>query len=435
MMITSTWVALGVLLVAFVVCKAILKLSVEISMLASAVASLIAGAFFSAPKIERLVYHVVNGTMTYLDVILVFVTATILMETIRASGGADWVVNSITQKFGHKPYLTMFLLMLAMMIPGALSGVGTTALVMLGAPVFLVLSNFNIPKRRIAGMLFVFASLGAVAPPVNLWAMIATAGATIPYVGFEIPLLLPAILLAVLTLLILGRGAKAPESQKLNGTTEKPQVNTVWWRVITPFVILIITMVTYRLLPFTFPVLGLPMQFMIATAFAWALAKKKPNFWKVSCDAVERVLPMIATTIAVGVLQEAFSATGIRGLLSYAILAMPFAVLLISLPVSMPLAGGLLAFGVAAVFGVPLMWYFQFRAMDLTIALSGLTLLWALGTALPPTAVIGRFTVLVTNYDEPYKTFLTGMWVPWLLITLVGVLMVVFSTQLSFLVI
>jgi hypothetical protein len=425
------WIVLVVMIAAFAFAKR--KLSVETSMLASAVAGALASAVFATPPIGRVAYHLVNGSLAYLDVVMIFVAATFLMEVISVSGGANWVVVTIVRRFGGNRALTLLLLMLVMLIPGALTGVGTTALVMFGGPVAAVLAALGMSKRNVAGMLFVLASLGAVAPPVNLWAMIGCAGAAIPYVGFELSLGLPALVLGLFTLLVFGRGTQALEKDKMLASLPEVVEGTTWWRVLTPFAVLILLMVAYRIWPFHMPTLGLPLQFAIAGGVAWVLAKKRPSLLSVSKDAIERVLPLIGTTIAVGMLQEIMSATGVRGLLSFGLLSLPTAVLLALLPVTMPVAGGLLAFGVAAVFGVPLMWLFQFHAMNLTVALSGLTLLWALGTALPPTAVIGRFTVLVTQYKEPYTRFLTGMWLPWLAMTAVGTLMVVFSTKLGFL--
>lgn len=431
-MVSQIWIVLAVMVVAFIIAK--IKLTVEISMMAAAVAGLLAGALFKAPPVDRTTYHLVNGTLTYLDIILVFVTATFLMEVISSSGGSGWVVASIVNRFGSKPALTMVFLMLVLLIPGALSGVGTTALVMLGGPVAAVLGAFGLSKRKVAGILFILASLGAVAPPVNLWAMISCAGAAIPYVGFEIPLLAPVLILGFFTLIVLGRGAKAPTKEVLKAVTPEVEKGVTWWRVITPFLVLIVMMVSYRLWPFTFPVLGMPLQFAIAGAVAWLLAWRKENVLELTRRAIERVLPLIATTIAVGMLQEAMSATGVRGLLSYGLLSLPMIALFVTLPLTMPIAGGLLAFGVASVFGSPLLWLFQFKGMNLIITLSGLTLLWALGTAIPPTAVIGRFTVMVTGYKESYVKFLTGMWPTWVLMTAIGTLMVVYSTKLTFLI-
>jgi hypothetical protein len=41
---------------------------------------------------------------------------------------------------------------------------------------------------------------------------------------------------------------------------------------------------------------------------------------------------------------------------------------------------------------------------------------------------------MVSNYEGSYWSFLKRTWLPWIVITIAGVLMVVFSTRLSFLV-
>lgn len=433
-MLMQIWIILGVMVVVFALAK--WKLTVEISLVAAAIGGALTGALFATPPLSRIPYHLVNGALVYLDIVLIFIMATFLMEVVRVSGGAEWVVRNIVRKFGGNRALTLIMLMVVMLIPGALSGVGTTSLVIVGAPVASVLKKLGVPKLRVTGMLFILASLGAVAPPVNLWAMIACAGAAIPYVGFELPLVLPVLFLGGFTLLVFGRGTRALDTDATSMEMipkEEEEKGMTGWRVLAPFVVLILLMVAYRVWPFYMPVLGLPLQFAIAAVVGWLLSKKRLNMLVLMRDSIERVLPLIGTIIAVGILQEIMAATGVRGLISFSFVIIPMSVLLLSLPLTMPLMGGLLAFGVAGVVGIPLMWYFQFRALNLIVALSGLTLLWALGTALPPTAIIGRFSILVTKYEGTYVQFLKGMWIPWIAITVVGTLMVVFSTKLGFL--
>jgi len=426
------WIILGVMVIVFALVK--WRFTVEISLVASAIGGALAGALFGTPHLSKIPYHLVNGSLVYLDIILIFVMATFLMEVIRVSGGAEWVVRKIVQKFGGNRALTLIMLMFLMLIPGALSGVGTTSLVLVGAPVASVLGQLGISKSRVTGMLFILASLGAVAPPVNLWAMISCAGAAIPYVGFELPLGLPVLLLGGFTLFIFGKGTRTLDRDAAMMEDDSNQDKEITgWRVLTPFVVLILLMLAYRIWPFFIPVLGLPLQFAIAGVVAWVLSKKRLNPLVLMRDSIERVLPLIGTIIAVGMLQEIMAATGVRGLISFAFVIIPLSVLFLSLPLSMPLMGGLLAFGVAGVIGIPLMWHFQFNALNLQVALSGLTLLWALGTALPPTAIIGRFSVLVTKYEGTYVQFLKSMWLPWIAITVVGTVMVAFSTKLGFL--
>lgn len=429
------WIVFGAMVIMFVLTLSKWKFTVEISLIASAiVGALTGGVLFGTPQLSQIPYHLVNGSMVYLDIMLTFVTATFFMEVIRVSGGAEWIVRSIVQKFGKSPVLTLIMLMIIMLIPGALTGVGTTSLVMVGAPVASVLMELGVPKSKVTGMLFILASLGAVAPPVNLWAMIACAGAAIPYVGFELPLGLPVLLLGGFTLLVFGRGARPlNKDAKLIGNISNEGEGIEGWRVFTPFVVIILLMVVYRVWPFHMPVLGLPLQFAIAGVIALLLSKKRLNVLVLMRDSIERVLPLIGTIVAVGILQEIMATTGVRGLISFGFVIIPIVVLFLSLPVTMPIMGGLFAFGVAGIIGIPLMWHFQFYALDLPIALSGLTLLWALGTALPPTAIIGRFSIFVTNYEGTYMQFLKSMWVPWIAITVVGTIMVAFSTKLGFL--
>ena len=68
------------------------------------------------------------------------------------------------------------------------------------------------------------------------------------------------------------------------------------------------------------------------------------------------------------------------------------------------------------------------------MAIAGLSLIWPLGDGLPPTALIGRLTVMMSEYKESYGSFLKATWLPWIVITAVGILMVIFSAKLSFLV-
>ena len=99
-----------------------------------------------------------------------------------------------------------------------------------------------------------------------------------------------------------------------------------------------------------------------------------------------------------------------------------------------PVSEGVLTYGGAALVGIPLIWYFDSIGLHATVAIAGLSLLWPLGDGLPPTALIGRLSVMVAEYKGSYWSFLKSTWVPWVVITVTGILMVVYSTQLGFLV-
>lgn len=411
------------------------KLSVEWSMLFAAIAGGIAGVFTNTPAIGQLVRHLVEGSFTYLDVVLIFVTATIFMDIVRESGGVNYIVRSIIKNFYHKRVIALILLMLILLIPGALTGAGSVSLLVVGAPVALALGYLGIPKIKVTAILFILAGLSAAAPPVNIWAMVTCAGTAIPYVGFELPLAIPILILGTFTILFLGwrREGSVNMEAVLKEMPEVP-AGMNGWRVLLPFLVFFGLVIAYRIWPFSMPILGLPLEFVIAALIALLVSPKRINILVLSRETVKRLLPLIATMVIVGILQQIMTATGVRGLISFSVISIPLTLLFISLAVIIPISEGILTYGAAAVLGIPLIWYLDSIGLHATVAIAGLSLLWPLGDGLPPTALIGRLSVMVSEYKGSYWRFLMNTWVPWLIITLVGILMVIFSARLAFLV-
>ncbi len=89
--------------------------------------------------------------------------------------------------------------------------------------------------------------------------------------------------------------------------------------------------------------------------------------------------------------------------------------------------------GAAPVLGVPLVLLFNTIGLNPIIALAGMSIIWPLGDALPPTAIIGRLTKDTVGMEESYTQMLKHCFVPALIIMAVGTLMVIFSKSLSFL--
>ncbi len=427
-------IVLAVIVLAYAVAK-VLRLTVEISMFLAALAGGVAGAFFGAPPAGQLARHLVEGSATYLDVILVFCTATIFMAIVSESGGVNYVVRATIRAFHNKRLAALLILMIIILIPGALTGAGSISLLVVGAPVAMALRLLGISPRRVAAILFIIAGLSAAAPPVNIWAMILCAGTAIPYVGFELPLAIPVLLLGTFTILVLGwRKERAVDLQ--TALQEMPEVpaKMSWWRVLIPFLVFFGSIIAYRIWPFQTPILGLPLQFSISALAALLVSPKRVRVMTLSRDTVRRLLPLLSTIVIVGMLQQVMTATGVRGLLSYAVISIPLLFLMISLAVVIPVSEGILTYGAAAVLGIPLIWYLDSIGFHATVAIAGLTLLWPLGDGLPPTALIGRLSVMVSDYKGSYWSFLRTTWLPWVVITITGILMVVFSAKLEFLV-
>lgn len=217
---------------------------------------------------------------------------------------------------------------------------------------------------------------------------------------------------------------------------EMPEVpaGMSWWRVLLPFLVFFGLVVASRVWPFSTPILGLPLEFAIAALVALLVSPKRIKILALSRDTMKRLLPLLATMVVVGMLQQIMTATGVRGLLSFAVISTPIILLFILLAVIIPVSEGVLTYGAAAIIGIPLIWFLDSIGLHATVAIAGLSLLWPLGDGLPPTALIGRLSVMVSEYKDSYWTFLKATWVPWVIITIVGILMVVFSAHLEFLV-
>ena len=77
-MATSTQIILAVMVGTYIIAKAF-KVSTELSMFAAALAGAIAGGFGIPAR------HIVEGAFTYLDIVLIFITATLFMNLLKES--------------------------------------------------------------------------------------------------------------------------------------------------------------------------------------------------------------------------------------------------------------------------------------------------------------------------------------------------------------
>jgi CitMHS family citrate-Mg2+:H+ or citrate-Ca2+:H+ symporter len=431
---TSIVILLVIMVAAYVAAKAA-KLSVELSILASALAGGIAGAFLRTPPITELPRHLVEGMFPYLDVILVFSAATIFMTIVSESGGMNYVVRGTVKAFARVRVLALLVLMIIVLIPGALTGAGSVSLLVVGAPVAMALRFLGISEKRAAAILFIVAGLAAAAPPVNIWAMILCAGTAIPYVGFTYTLGIPVLILGTFTVLTLGLKKDRTmdrEAALRNMPAAPPGMS--WWRVLLPFLVFFGMVAAYRIWPFGTPIFGLPLEFAAAAVVAVLVSPKKIDVLALSRVTMKRLLPLLATMIVVGMLQQIMTVTGVRGLISFAVITTPLILLYILLAVIIPFSEGVLTYGAAAILGIPLIWFFDSIGLHATVAIAGLSILWPLGDGLPPTALIGRLSVMVTEYKGTYGSFLRQTWLPWIVITVAAILMIVYSAKLSFLV-
>ena len=423
---TYTEIILAVMVSIYILSK-ILKLSTELSMLAAALAGSLAGGFWIPAR------QIAEGAITYLDINLIFISATLFMNILKESGGIAFVVRGILERFHKSRALLLVLLTILLLVPGALTGAGSVTVLITGGMVAIVLNYMGISKLKTSAIIFIIAGLSAAAPPVSLWAMMTAAGVNMPYVGFFLPLLVPCVIAALATIFILGWKGKDTDIEKALEELPQPPDKMNWFKVILPFFIFVALIFMGRQFPHSTPIIGLPLMFLIAAATSFALSPVKLNFFKISRKTIEQLLPLIGTLTCVGILVQIMTLTGVRGLLAVTAVTLPVAVVFATLFLVLPVSEAVLMYGAAPVLGVPLVLLFNTMGLDPIIALAGMSVIWPLGDALPPTAIIGRLTVDVVGYEDSYAKFLKTCIVPAIIIVIIGTMMVVFSKQLGFL--
>jgi len=425
-MTASASIILAAMVAVYIIAK-IFKVSTELSIFAATLAgALVGGAGIPAR-------HIVEGAFTYLDICLIFITATLFMNFLKESGGVAFVVRRILQRFHRRKFILFVLLAILLLIPGMLTGAGSVTVLVVGGMVATVLGYMGISKPKTAAIVFIIAGLSAAAPPVSLWAMLTAAGVNMPYVGFFVPLMAPCLLLALMTIFILGWKAKPADLELALKELPEAPAGMNWLKVILPFLIFLILVIAGRIWPFSFPIMGLPLIFCGSAVITLALSPKKIDILEVSRRTVHQLLPLIGTLTCVGVLVQIMTLTGVRGLISVTVVTLPVMVVILTLFITLPVSETVLMWGSAPVLGVPLILLFNHIGLDPVVALAGMSVIWPLGDAIPPTAIIGRLTVETIGMKEPYKNFLKYCIIPAILIIIVGTLMVVFSKKLSFL--
>jgi len=423
---TSTEIILAVMVVTYIIAR-ILKISTELSMFAAALTGALAGGAGIPAR------HIVEGAFTYLDIVLIFITATLFMNILKESGGIAYVVRGILRKFYRRKSILFILITLLLLLPGALTGAGSVTVLITGGMIAIVLSYMGISKPRTAAIIFILAGLSAAAPPVSLWAMLTAAGINMPYVGFFLPLLIPCILLSLITIFILGWKGKPVNLEKALEELPEAPPKMNWIRVSLPFLVFLFLVLAGRIWPHAIPVIGLPMMFMASALVSLLLSPIKLNFLKISRDTVHQLLPLIGTLTCVGILVQIMTLTGVRGLIAITVVTLPLIWVLLSLSFVLPFSEAVLMWGAAPVLGVPLVLLFNTIGLNPIIALAGMSVIWPLGDALPPTAIIGRLTAQTVGMKEPYSRLLKHCIIPAIIIMAVGTLMVVFSKKLAFL--
>lgn len=409
------------MIVAFVVLLVFLKVSPGLSLMISAViGALISG--FGFP-----LRHLVEGSFGYIDVILIITTAMIFMQGLEESNTLKFVSLKIVEKFHKYPVLMLILFMLVIMFPGMITGSSLASIVSSGALLGPIMIKLGIPKAKVGAIIAFGAVLGMVAPPINVPVMVICDIVDMPYIGFTLPLLLLSFPLAIFVVLFFGyKHVKNFDFETLLNDPTFDDVHTIKWPVVIPVIILALLIVGMNVFPSIIGVLGLPLIFTIS-AILTLFFGKKPNAFEVARKGVYKSFGAMGLLMGVGMFVQIITLNGVRGYFVINAMSLPDALQIASLAITVPIFGGISAFGSASVLGGPFV--MSMVAYNQIVVASGISLIASLGEFLPPTAMSATFAAKVVeekNYLEITKKAL----IPWFIVLIYGLLFVTVVAQI-----
>ena len=434
MSVTSlTFILLIVMIAAFVLSSIKLK-SPDISMVVAAVVIAIVGTFMF-PDLGNPTRYLVEGLFVNLDLAMLFIAASLFVNIYAHSGAISTITRGIVEKINNK-WLLMSIMGVLMLIPGALTGAGSVSIFVLGGIVDTVLESLGINKRKRTVFIFFFAIMSAAAPPINLWTMLMTAQANMPYVGFTWLLLVPILIASAICIVFIGWGAKPVDKEEVLKKIPEKTEGMTWWRILLPVATIVALFLVSLYLPWNIPVLGLPLMFVISAlvAFLCNPVKTTGKQWLGILDGtMEQVFPLVANVLSIGVLQSAMAATGVRGLIGSTCVGLPLVLIYSLILIVGPICQGCFNYGCSVVLGGPLIFMFNTMGMDVTVICAALSLIFPIGDCLPPSRIVGRLACEETGYTDSYMGFLKTALVPILAIGLITVLMIVKPIWFTFL--
>jgi CitMHS family citrate-Mg2+:H+ or citrate-Ca2+:H+ symporter len=347
------------------------------------------------------------------------------------------LVRALVVRLHRRKWLLLLVLACLMLVPGALTGAGVVSILVVGGLVAAVLRLMGLAEDRAAAFVFMLGILSAAAPPINVWAMLMAAGANMPYVGFDLVLLVPVLVVTVVTVAYLGRGAVPQSKEAILAALPPLPPGMTWWRAAIPLGILVVLSVAAKYAAFAIPTLGFPLIFLICALATVAVdpERRPPSRWlEVVNTTIEQVFPLVATMVSVGVLVNVLAATGVRGLIAISFVALPILGIYVTSLLVCPLAQGSLGFGSAVVLGTPLIFVFNAVGANVTVVAAAFSMMFALGDCLPPSRIVGRTAVETVGYRGSYTSFLKATAVPWAAMGIMALGMLIFSRTLGFLV-
>ncbi len=367
--------------------------------------------------------HLVEGGFGYLNLILALFAGALFGQAMLVSGIADAFGRRCFALLGGSVWLVLAFAGLLLFAGGMFVGIAGVAVLAAGALVVPMLRATGLASHHIAAFVAVVATCGMIAPPLNVPAMTIADGVNMPYLGFAVPLLalsVPPALFAVVHFALRAGRVTPPAADPGDGGL-----------AFAGFVIVALILgfwTLLRIFPGAIPDPAVPIVLVIGALLAlpWLGAGGLARATAQSFTGTPLLLAAIL--VAVGVLVQIMTLTGVRGFIVINSMSFPPPWTFVEM-VMIPIVGSVLtSMGAANVLGVP--FAFALIHQDMILNVSGLSAISALSEFMPPTAIAAALATYVVGDTRLGAVLRASLW-PALVIGLCGLVMLIFAGELT----
>jgi hypothetical protein len=300
---------------------------------------------------------------------------------MRVSGAADALADRVA--VCNARVLPLLLSAILLFVTGMFTGIAGVAVIAVGAFAAPLLQRAGLRPPISAAYIALMGTLGMIAPPLNVPAMVMADGVNMPYAGFALSLWTLSLLTALFVFATFTRRANPSVGKPTAGRLSVSKYRALVGAATILAVIVFWAIVRYR--PDLVFDPSIPLVLVIASLVGVFMLSARD--WMQVARSVFSGTPLFlaAVLVAVGVLVQVMTLTGVRGWL--VIQAMSFqSPWVFGALVGIPLLGGVLtAIGTANSLGVP--FAFAFIHQDMILNISALSAIAALSEFCPPTAI------------------------------------------------
>lgn len=372
--------------------------------------------------------YLVEGSMLYLDPMLIVISSLFFMAVFERSGALGTLNVWVVQNFGRHKVLLISLLMLLVMFPGMFTGLTAPCVLTTGAMIAPLLLSTGAPPAVAGAFIATGAFFGMVAPPVNICAMLICGGVDMPYIGFDLPLLLATIPLALLSaFLLMGGYFKSFDPQTALTLLPQSRFGEYGLKLYLPLVVLAGLMLGEKFVPGVVPYVGIPLIFILS-AVVGLFTGDRVSIKDSATWATRESLSILALLAGIGAFIEVLTLSGARGWIVINLLSLPDWQLYLGMAVLVPLFGGVSAYGASVVLGVPILLSLLDRSNILVAA--ALSMLASVGDYMPPTRLAILLAGPVVGENSTVRILKFCVW-PIVLSIAVTLLMIYFANDFA----